>query len=122
MLGRRVVTSLQVHWKRGVALRNTAGIGIVLFVKNDDFEADLYCGCVRFVCSKSYTTVQPIPARYLLAAGRLGRKREVVQSGEPGLGHAALRLNRECVPMTMPQIDKIFERLNGWVAAGERHE
>src|SRR5579885_2653423 len=75
-------------------------------------------------CSSSVgdAAVQPLPARDLLAAGRLGREREIFEPREPGLRYTPLCLNGEGVAMSMAEVDQVAKRLNRGVAAGERDE
>src|SRR6266567_7743933 len=114
-----VITSLQVERYVRVTFRHVAGIGKVLIIEYDYFEAGLRSGPGRIFASVGDAAIQTLPACDLLAARWFWREGQVVQFGEPGLGNAALCLDGEGVAVGVSQVDQFAEWLDGGIATGE---
>src|SRR5436305_13441008 len=117
-----MIARLQIQRDIWIALSNISSISKIFFVENNNFETRMHLVIICLTSHIGHTAIESVPTCNLLAAGRFGREREIVQMGKPRLSNTALCFDRESVAMRMAQIDQITQRLDGRVATGKCYQ
>ena len=88
-------------------------------VGNDGFRIAAINSATSFtiVAGGGKTVFEGLPVRFHAARWRLGAQHQMVEIGKPVFRDAALRFQRETIPLALPLRDQGPERLNGRIAA-----